>query len=398
MEPVLDNRDEEEILRARRAERRERMKLEKQLQEQRRQMIRKFLPLGVSVIGIIITISIVIAVVSKPDAGQQQAQVAEQEIQQTQIELTEADAQVQSNTENEAVDNTEKAIGSGKAEEVAAVTSQVMHAVTPVYTFESTADTATIYSEDVISTNAILVNESTDTIVASKGAKERINPASMTKVLTVLVAAEQLTEEDLDDTFTMTLEITDYAYVNDCSSVGFLEGEKVTVRDLFYGTVLSSGGDAAVGLATYVAGSHEAFVDMMNEKLKEMGLSDSAHFTNCVGLYDENHYCTVYDMAVMMKAAMQNEMCREFLSAPTTEHPEGIIISNWFLRRIEDKDTGGEVLCAKTGYVVQSKNCAVSYGTFAGGTPYICVTAGSTSSWRCIYDHVEIYNRYVPAE
>ena len=88
MEPVLDNRDEEEILRARRAERRERMKLEKQLQEQRRQMIRKFLPLGVSVIGIIITISIVIAVVSKPDAGQQQAQVAEQEIQQTQNLLT----------------------------------------------------------------------------------------------------------------------------------------------------------------------------------------------------------------------------------------------------------------------------------------------------------------------
>lgn len=102
-----------------------------------------------------------------------------------------------------------------------------------------------------------------------------------------------------------------------------------------------------------------------------------------------------------MKAAIQNELCREILSAkkytttPTTEHPEGNSISNWFLRRIEDKDAGGEVLCAKTGYVVQSKNCAVSYGTFSGGTPYICVTAGASSSWRCIYDHVEIYNRYV---
>ena len=95
-------------------------------------------------------------------------------------------------------------------------------------------------------------------------------------------------------------------------------------------------------------------------------------------------------------------MCREFLSAkkyttaPTEQHPEGITISNWFLRRIEDKDTGGEVLCAKTGYVVESQSCAVSYGSFRDGKPYICVTAGSTSSWRCIYDHVEIYTRYVP--
>ncbi|MDE6944692.1 MAG: serine hydrolase, partial [Lachnospiraceae bacterium] len=273
----------------------------------------------------------------------------------------------------------------------------------PVYHFASTADTVGIYSEEVISTNAILVDESTDTIIASKGADERICPASMTKVLTVLVAAEQITEDDLDDTFTMTLEITDYAYVNDCSSVGFMDGEKVTVRDLFYGTILPSGGDAALGLATYIAGSQEAFVEMMNARLEELGIGESAHFTNCIGLYDEEHYCTVYDMAVIMKAAMQNELCREVLSArtyttvPTVDHPDGITISNWFLRKIEDKDTGGEMLCGKTGYVVQSRNCAVSYGTSAGGTPYICVTAGSTSSWRCIYDHVEIYDRYVPA-
>ena len=186
--------------------------------------------------------------------------------------------------------------------------------------------------------------------------------------------------------------------------MGFLDEEKVPIRDLFYGTALQSGGDAALGLAVYVSGSQEAFVLLMNQKLEELGIADSTHFTNCVGLYDEAHYSTVYDMAVIMKAAVQNELCRDFLSAhiyttkPTEEHPEGIEISNWFLRRIEDKDTGGEVLCAKTGYIVQSKNCAVSYGSFAGGTPYICVTAGSTSSWRCIYDHVEIYNRYVPSE
>ena len=276
--------------------------------------------------------------------------------------------------------------------------------VLPVYEFVSTADTKNIYSDKVISSHGILVNADTDIIVASKGAKERVSPASMTKVLTVLVAAEHVSEEQLDDTFTMTIDITDYSFVNDCSNAGFLVDEKVPVRDLFYGTILPSGGDAAVGLATYVAGSHEAFVDMMNEKLEELGISDSAHFTNCVGLYDENHYCTMYDMAIIMKAAMENELCREVLSTkcytttPTTEHPEGITISNWFLRRIEDKDTRGEVLGAKTGFVAQSGSCAVSYQEFPDGSSYICATAGSTSSWRCIYDHVEIYTTYVSVE
>lgn len=277
-------------------------------------------------------------------------------------------------------------------------------AETTVYCFAETEDTVFIDSADVISSHAILIDESTDDIVASNGAKERILPASMTKVLTVLVAAEQIPEEKLDGTFEMTLEITDYAYVNDCSSVGFLDGETVSVRDLFYGTAMQSGGDAALGLAYYVAGSQEAFVELMNEKLEALGIADSTHFTNCVGLYDEAHYSTVYDMAVIMKAAMQNDFCREVMSKhiyttkPTAEHPEGIEISNWFLRKIEDKDTGGEVLCAKTGYIVQSKNCAVSYEMSAEGTPYLCVTAGSTSSWRCIYDHVEIYNRYIPSK
>ena len=281
-------------------------------------------------------------------------------------------------------------------------TENIVPDETKPYKYETTSDTVNIYSEEVISTHAVLVDVNADTIIAAKGAYDRICPASMTKVLTVLVAAEAIEKEDLDDTFTMTLEITDYAYVNDCSYVGFLDGEVVTVRDLFYGTVLPSGGDAAVGLATYVAGSHEEFVEMMNAKLEELGLEDSAHFTNCVGLYDENHYCTVYDMAIIMEAAMENELCREVLSAhtytttSTIQHPEGIEISNWFLRRIEDKETGGVVISAKTGYVDEAGSCAVSYEEYGDGTPYICVTVGSTSSWQCIYDHVEIYNNYVP--
>ncbi len=383
-EPYDNEEDEDREYRIR-YERRQLMRRERQRRMRRRRMLKRILCLGV--LGVVI-ILIIVAVRSCHKAGEEEKAAREAAI----AEQTDEARNVIYQTVQDVVE---------KTREIQAKKTETEKEMT-VYRFEETADTVSINSEEVISTNAILVDESTDAIVASKGARERIMPASMTKVLTILVAAEHIPEEDLDDTFTMTLEITDYAYVNDCSSVGFLDGEEVPVRDLFYGTALHSGGDAAVGLAVYVAGSQEAFVDMMNQKLEELGIADSTHFTNCVGLYDEAHYSTVYDMAVIMKAAVQNDLCREFLSAhkyttkPTEEHPEGIEISNWFLRKIEDKDTGGEVICAKTGYIVQSKNCAVSYGTSADGKPYICATAGSTSSWRCIYDHVEIYNRYVP--
>ncbi len=261
-------------------------------------------------------------------------------------------------------------------------------------------DNTVAVSGEVVSSYAVLVDTQSGEIVAQRNAKTIINPASMTKVLTVLVAAEHVT--DLDDTFTITQEITDYSYRNDCSVVGWEVGEVVTVRDLFYGTVLPSGGDAAVALAEYVAGSHEAFVELMNDKLEELGLSSTAHFTNCVGLYDENHYCTVYDMAMILQAALDNPICREALSAKkyttsfTEQHPEGLLISNWFLRRIEDKDAGGYVLAGKTGYVVESGSCAASCALDGNENEYICVTADSTSSWRCIYDHVEIYKTFLP--
>ena len=266
-----------------------------------------------------------------------------------------------------------------------------------VYTAQTT-DATTSVDDEVQSTNGIFIDLATGNILFDRDAHTRINPASMTKVLTVLVAAEHVT--DWSDTFEITPEITNYSYVHDCSAVGFSNNEVVTVEDLFYGTVLCSGGDAALGLATYVAGSQEAFVDMMNEKLKELGLADTAHFTNCVGLYDEDHYCTVYDIAMILEAAIDQPQCREVLStkkyttSSTPEHPEGIQISNWFLRRIEDKDTGGEVICGKTGFVAQSGSCAVSYGVDESGKEYICATVNAHSGWRCIYDHVELYKRF----
>ncbi len=321
---------------------------------------------------------------------------------------------------------------------------------------DNLAETQTLTSRYMV-----LVDLSDDSIVAKRDSDVVVNPASMTKILTVLTAADLI--EDLDDTFIMTDEAIKYAYDNGGSAVGFLAGEKVTVRDLIYGTIVCSGADAAVGLAQYCCGSHEAFVEKMNDKAKELGIDDTAHFTNVVGMYDENLHCTMEDMAIILATAMQNDLLKEVLNArtyQTTPDPtvlpedvrkelglsedgsseaenteaenteatgenetteasaeagdgetandaeatteeidpgvkliatEGIQISNWFMRRIEDKDTGGEVLGAKTGFVNAAGFCCASYYKSNSGKEYVCVTGDTYSSWRCIYDHVGIY-------
>lgn len=261
------------------------------------------------------------------------------------------------------------------------------------------SNVSTINTENMMSTYAVLLDLDTGEVIAGKSARTRINPASMTKILTLLVAAEHI--KSLDDEYEINEGITKYVLENDCMNVGLQVGDKQTVRDLMYGTILKSGADAAIGLAEYVAGSQDAFVELMNQKLEELGLSDSAHFTNCVGIFNEDHYCTPLDIAIILKAAEENALCHEILQArtyttsPTKAAPKGINISNLFLRRIEDKDTHGEVLGAKTGYVHQAGSCGASYEISNSGKHYICVTANSFSSWRCIYDHVEIYDSFV---
>ena len=283
MEPFLDNTDKE--IHARRSARIEQMKREKQLQEQRRRMIKKYLPYVMGAVGVIICVVVLIVLLPKnskdnyihPAEMEESIDLSGDAVQDSESgtakNISKNDTVQESEYTNgsdvqepEVYDNTISASSNTVQIETAPDITQAVPAF--AYTLETTDDTVTVYSDKVISTNAILINADKDEIIATKGAHERINPASMTKVLTVLVAAEAIMEEDLDNSFTMTQEITDYSYVNDCSSVGFLAGEKVTLRDLFYGTTLHSGGDAAVGLATYVAGSHEAFVDRMNEKLR----------------------------------------------------------------------------------------------------------------------------------
>ena len=282
---------------------------------------------------------------------------------------------------------------------------EVIEPEEPAWTIHTTPATAQV-SADFPSQYVLLLDLETGEVLAERERTARINPASMTKILTLLVSAEHATTGAMEmGHFTMTRAVADYTYSNNCSVVGYEVDEVIPVRELFYGCILCSGADACMGLALTIFGSHEAIVEAMNEKLEELGLSETSHFTNCVGLYDENHYTTVEDMAIIMKAALDNEFCREVMSTityqsvPTPQHKEGQVLSNLFSRRIQYQDTGAiTVTCAKTGYVEESGFCAASYGENAEGQGFICVTGKSTGTQQSIKDHAALYKQYCPGE
>ncbi len=399
--------DEEEARVRKRQIRLEEMRQSKQKQMKRRRYIKKIAPFAAGILVFIVLLSGGIKIFRGLSVGKKEnvesitgnEGMKNKEAAQSQLPVDE-----QTFIQDQAAGN-----GEENTEDVAETSASVSKTTGQAKVYQAAATPQTVQvgeylnsEQQFFSKYAILIDLSNDSILAEKYAKTRIDPASMTKILTVLVAAEHIDRKNLNDMFTMTLDITDYAYVNDCSTAGFLNGEKISIKDLFYGTILPSGGEAAVGLATYVAGSQEAFVKLMNEKLEEMGLSKTTHFTNCVGIYDENHYSTVYDMAMIMEAAMDNELCREVMSVhtyhtqETEQHPEGINLSNLFLRRVEDKEGGERVLCAKTGYVVQSGHCAASYAVDEKGKGYVCVTANANSKWRPVEDHAGLYKQFLP--
>ena len=140
------------------------------------------------------------------------------------------------------------------------------------YDFKATENTEEM-PESVGSGYAVLVDLVDGTVVAGRDYDTEMNPASMTKILTLLVAVENINLKKLDeDTFEITQDITDYVYTNQMSQVGWNIGDTPTIRSLLYGTILPSGADAALALAEYTAGSQEEFVDMMNKKLEELGI------------------------------------------------------------------------------------------------------------------------------
>ncbi len=267
--------------------------------------------------------------------------------------------------------------------------------VYPVYTDETAAIPATADAA-----YAILVDVTENRVVAAKGADVRTYPASVTKVMTLLVAVENIT--DFSDTFTMTYAITDPLYVQNATVAGFSNNEAVVLEDLLYGTILPSGADACQALAEYVAGTDAAFVEMMNARALELGLKNT-HFTNTSGLHHPDHYTTAEDMAVILRAAMENEHCRQVLStyqyttAVTPQHPEGILLtSTLFSRMYGTEPDGATVIAGKTGYTTEAGHTVASFAEGMDGHEYILVTLKGTNKWEATYDAIELYTQFCP--
>ena len=194
--------------------------------------------------------------------------------------------------------------------------------------------------------------------------------------MTVLVGIEHR----LDGPITIDIDYNTLAEEG-AAIAGFVNGESVSYDDLLYGTMLPSGADAALMMAKVVAGSEEGFVALMNEKAQELGMEDT-HFTNVVGLHDDNHYSTPLDLAILEKVALKNDEFREIFSAKsytTTSSSRLTFTSRMFDRMGDPVFDGGEVLGGKTGYTEEAGLCLASYAT-DGKNEYALVTTHANGS------------------
>ena len=246
---------------------------------------------------------------------------------------------------------------------------------------------------------AVLVDVTEGRIVAQKAPDTRSYPASIAKIMTLLVSVEHI--EDLEDTFEVTYAITDPGYLQGASMAGFKNKEQVTMRDLLYGCILPSGADATAALAHVVAGSEEAFADLMNQKAEELGL-ENTHFSNASGLHQGDFYTTPKDMALILMAAMENDTCRmvlctdEYRTNKTPQNPDGLqLYSTLFSRMYGDEPEGATVIGGKTGYTYEAKHTMASYAEGEDGHDYVIVTMAGSNNYKATYDHINILSRYV---
>lgn len=175
----------------------------------------------------------------------------------------------------------------------------------PAFAEEKPAKTELV--NDVAS--AILIERDTGTIMYDKNSQQKLPPASMTKVMTMLLIMEAIDEGRLS--MDEKVRASEYAASMGGSQIFLEPGEEMTTRELLKGIAIGSGNDASVALAERIGGSEEAFVEMMNNKVKELGLKNTK-FQNTTGLPADDHYSTAYDMAVMAKELLKYEAITEF--------------------------------------------------------------------------------------
>lgn len=249
-----------------------------------------------------------------------------------------------------------------------------------------------VHLDGLISPNAILLEADSGEVLAEKNADTQIYPASMTKMMTVLLAIEA--SPDLDRQTTVPEDIFPALEQEGASMAGFRPGEVVTVRDLLYGALLPSGAECCETLARLVSGTETDFVALMNRKAAELGMT-STHFCNPTGLHDPEHISAVRDISVLLREAVRNEMFRKILTTerytiqPTNLHPEGFTVTSTLLKELNgDEIRNGKILGGKTGYTSEAGLCLASIAEVKGKT-YLLVTAGALGSHETEPYHIE---------
>lgn len=236
-------------------------------------------------------------------------------------------------------------------------------------------------AEEISAEAAILTEQESGRVLFEKNSERKLPMASTTKIMTAVVVLESdKTDKDV--------RVSKNAASIEGSSMYLQEGEVISMMDLLYGLMLSSGNDAAVAIAEEVSGSEEEFAKIMNNKAKEIGMSNS-NFTNPNGLPNDEHYSTAVDMAKLCAYAMKNEKFRQIVSSKNykidgegTAYPRILSNHNKLLSMYEG------CVGVKTGYTKLAGRCLVSAAKRENMT-LVCVTLNDPNDWQ---DHTKLFD------
>lgn len=220
-----------------------------------------------------------------------------------------------------------------------------------------------------------LIDLDTRQVLYDVKSEDRMYPASLTKMMTAIIALEEC--EDLYEPVEFTSEMLD-GLIEDCATrAGFAVGDKPLMIDYVYASLLPSGADGCRAIAYTLYGSDEAFVERMNEKAKEIGMNHT-HFTNTTGIHNDELYSTCKDMAILLEYCLNNEMFKEIISTrfhksiPVDEYPEGLGMTNFVLMYINEEEPKYEnfiidgFLGGKGGYTIEAEHTLASHANVNG--------------------------------
>lgn len=238
--------------------------------------------------------------------------------------------------------------------------------------------------------SAILIDANTGVILYAKNIDERLYPASTTKLMTCLLAAENC---QLDEMIKFSHNAV-FSIERGSSNIGIDEGQSMPLEECLYGILVASANEVANAVAEHIAGSTDAFADMMNQKAAELGCVNT-HFVNAHGLYDENHYTSAYDLSLIAKAFFQNELLTKIGNTPSHHFQATVTQPDDFIERNKHKLITGEIdyegiKGGKTGYTDEARQTLVTCAE-QNGMKLICVIMKEESPEQ-FYDTVKLFS------